>query len=210
MSLRSLLLLLVGVCVVVFIGVNWTQMSQPTELSLIFTSIHAPLGLVLLGIMVLLAVLFISLMAYTQVSVLLEAHRHAKELAAQRELAEKAEVSRFTELRAALDAEAAKLAEAIRQQGQELMARVDRAEMGLRARPVDEQIGRLAPAVEEQNRQLHARLDRLEMGLGERMSHLSSAPAAPANPPGAAQAEPGAPAPAPLVVPDDLALAEKL
>ena len=58
MSLKSLLLLLVGAAIVVFVGVNWAEMTRPTNLSLIFTEVHAPLGLVLLGLMVLLLVLF--------------------------------------------------------------------------------------------------------------------------------------------------------
>jgi len=179
MSLRSLLLLVVGLCVVVFVGVNWTEMSRPTELSLIFGSVHAPLGLVLLGFMVVLAALFVGIMAYTQGATLMQTHRHTRELAAQRELADNAEASRITELRAYLDEEMLKLSDSIRQQVQEVLARVDRAEMGLRERPVDEHIGQLVQAVQEHNRQLHARLDRLEMGLGERMGQLAPPPALP-------------------------------
>ncbi|MDR0274276.1 MAG: LapA family protein [Burkholderiaceae bacterium] len=177
MSLRSLLLLVVGACVVIFVGVNWAEMSRPAELSLIFGSIQAPLGLALLFIMAALVALFVGLTAYNQGSALMQTRRHARELAAQRELADKAEASRITELRASLEAEIAKLSDAIRQQGQEVMARVDRAEMGLRERPVDEPIGQLVQAVQDHNRQLHARLDRLEMGLGQRMSHLAPPPA---------------------------------
>jgi len=176
MSLRSLLLLLVGLCTLIFVGVNWAEMSRPTELSLVFGHIQAPLGLALLVIMAVLAALFVGLMAYTQSAALMQTRRHAKELAAQRELADNAEASRITELRAYMDAEIAKLTEAIRQQGQETMARVDRAEMGLRERPVDEHIGHLVQTVQEHNRQLHARLDRLEMGLGQRMVQLAPPP----------------------------------
>jgi len=85
-----LILLVVGVLILIFVGVNWTEMTRPTDLSLIVTDVHAPLGLVLLGIMVLLAVLFIGLIAYTQAAVLMETRRQSKELAAQRELADKA------------------------------------------------------------------------------------------------------------------------
>ena len=49
MSLRALLLLIIGAAIVAFIGVNWTAMTMPTDLNLIFTEIRAPLGLVLLG-----------------------------------------------------------------------------------------------------------------------------------------------------------------
>jgi len=175
MSLKSLLLLLVGAAIVVFVGVNWAEMTRPTNLSLIFTEVHAPLGLVLLGLMVLLSVLFVGLIAYTQGTVLIETRRHAKELSAQRELADKAEASRFTDLRAHLDKEVARLSGVIDNHTRETLARVDRAEMGLRDRPVDLEIGRLVQAVETHNRDLHARVDRLEMGLREGLSSYKPA-----------------------------------
>ena len=175
MSLKSLLLLLVGAAIVVFVGVNWAEMTRPTNLSLIFTEVHAPLGLVLLGLMVLLSVLFVGLIAYTQGTVLMETRRHAKELSVQRELADKAEASRFTDLRAHLDKEVARLSGVIDNHTRETLARVDRAEMGLRDRPVDLEIGRLVQAVETHNRDLHARVDRLEMGLREGLSSYKPA-----------------------------------
>ena len=175
MSLRSLLLLLVGAVIVAFIGVNWVEMTRPTDLSLIFTEIRAPLGLVLLGLMALLSVVFVGLIAYTQGTVLIETRRHAKELSAQRELADKAEASRFTDLRAHLDKEVARLSETIDGHTRDTLARVDRAEMGLRDRPVDLEIGRLVQAVESHNRELHARVDRLEMGLREGLAGYTPA-----------------------------------
>ena len=162
MSLRALLLLIIGAAIVAFIGVNWTAMTMPTDLNLIFTEIRAPLGLVLLGLMALLSVVFVGLIAYTQGTVLMETRRHAKELTAQRELADKAEASRFTDLRAHLDKEVARLSEVIDNHTRETLARVDRAEMGLRDRPVDLEVGRLVQAVESHNRDLHARVDRLK------------------------------------------------
>ena len=78
------------------------------------------------------------------------------------------------------------------------MSRVDRAEMGLRERPIDENIGRLVKAVDDQNRELHARLDRLEMGLGDRMTYLANStpalvsPSTPSQSPAAARPAPQA------------------
>lgn len=177
MSLRSLFLLLVGAVTVAFIGVNWGEMTRPTDLSLVFTDIRAPLGLVLIGLMALLSAVFVGLVAYQQGVVLMETRRHAKELAAQRELADKAEASRFTELRAHLDQEVSRLAESINTSSRETLARVDRAEMGLRDRPVDADVARLVQAVESHNRDLHARVDRLEMGLREGLSGTGHLPA---------------------------------
>lgn len=177
MSLRSLFLLLVGAAVVVFIGVNWAEMTRPTDLSLVFAEIRAPLGLVLIGLMALLSAVFVALVTYQQATVLLETRRHAKELAVQRELADKAEASRFTDLRAHLDKEVARLSDVIQSHTRETLARVDRAEMGLRDRPVDTEIARLVQAVENHNRDLHSRVDRLEMGLREGLAGYIPAPA---------------------------------
>ncbi len=177
MSLKSLLLLLIGAAIVIFVGLNWTAMTTPTTLTLGFSEVQAPLGLVLLGLMALLSVVFVALIAYTQGTVLMETRRHAKELAAQRELADKAEASRFTDLRAHLDKEVSRLSEVIHNHTRETLSRVDRAEMGLRERPVDADIARLAQAVENHNRDLHARVDRLEMGLRDGLAGYVPAPA---------------------------------
>jgi hypothetical protein len=58
--------------------------------------------------------------------VLLEARRHAKELQAQRELADQAEVSRFTELRAYLDTRLSELENSLSAQIGEMRERLDR------------------------------------------------------------------------------------
>ena len=132
MSLKSLLLLIIGIAVLAFVGLNWAAMNTPTDLNLGFTEIRAPLGLVLLGLMAALSVVFVAMVAYTQGTVLVETRRHAKELAAQRELADKAEASRFTDLRAHLDKEMTRLTDSVAMQTREMLSRVDRAEMGLR------------------------------------------------------------------------------
>ncbi len=81
----------------------------PTELSLGFAQVQAPLGVVMLGISALLCALFIVYLLFQQAGALLEARRYAKEMKAQRELADSAEASRFTELRAFLEAEMRRL-----------------------------------------------------------------------------------------------------
>ncbi len=176
MSLRTLFFLVVCAAITTFVGVNWTEMNRPAELSLIFAHVTAPLGLVLVGLMALLFVVFVGVMAFTQGTVLMETRRHARELAAQRELADKAEASRFTDLRQHLDQEVARLTDAVERQKQDTLSRIDRAEMGLRERPLDAEIGRLVQVVENHNRDLHARVDRLEMGLREGLADYRSAP----------------------------------
>ena len=176
--MRSFLLLLVLAAIVAFMGLNWAAMTTPADLSVGFTTIKMPLGLALLGLMALLSIVFVVLLAYHQGTVLLETRRHAKELAIQRDLADKAEASRFTELRAQLDREVERLSGAIDNHTRETLARVDRAEMGLRERPVDADIAKLVQAVETLHRDLHGRVDRLEMGLREGLSGYLPAPTA--------------------------------
>ncbi len=110
MKIGALVLLaILGLCLA-FMLLNWAAIMTPTELNLAIAQVNAPLGLVMLGITALLTVLFLVYIVYLQTSVLLEARRHAKELQNNRELADKAEASRFTELRQFIDAETDKQA----------------------------------------------------------------------------------------------------
>lgn len=110
MTLRSLLFLLVFGALAIFVLVNWSVLNEPTPLSLAFADVQAPLGIVMLGFVVLVTVLFLAYIVYLQMSGLLETRRHGKELQAQRLLADQAEASRFTELRGFLEAEFARQA----------------------------------------------------------------------------------------------------
>jgi uncharacterized integral membrane protein len=90
--------------VALFAALNWAAFTAPTELWLGVATVRAPLGLILLGMIVFLAAVFLGYVVYLQTSFLMEARRSARALQAQRELADQAEASRFTELRAHLDA----------------------------------------------------------------------------------------------------------
>jgi uncharacterized integral membrane protein len=179
MSIRSVGLLIVGLIVVVFVAANWPAMTVPADIHLLLASIHAPLGLILLGLMVLLCAVFVVFVAYLQGTVLLEARRQARELAAQRERADSAEASRITDLRAFLEQQVANLSAALENQSRAMLSRVDRAESGLREQPADPQTGQLAESIETLSRELHARIDRLEMGLRDqiKIGSFSAVPA---------------------------------
>jgi len=99
MSIRSLLLIVFFVLVALFAAVNWSAFAAPTELSLVLGTVTAPVGVIMLCLMALLTIAFLTYAMFLQTSVLFESRRHAKEIQAQRELADKAEASRFTELR---------------------------------------------------------------------------------------------------------------
>ena len=105
MKVRALVLLGVLGLFLIFMVLNWTTILAPTTLNLGVADINAPLGLVMLGMIAVLTALFLIFIVYLQTSVLFEARRHAKELQTNRELADKAEASRFTELRQFMDAE---------------------------------------------------------------------------------------------------------
>lgn len=111
MYLRTLLILLVLGAVTIFAAINWEAFTAPTTLSLIFASVEAPLGLILLAIVGVLTLLFLLYVVYLQSSVLVESRRNARELQAQRELAEQAEVSRINQLRSFLESELLRLGE---------------------------------------------------------------------------------------------------
>jgi hypothetical protein len=133
MYLRTISILIVLGALVLFTAVNWSAFTAPTTLSVVFANVEAPLGLILLGIVVLLAALFLLYVVYLQSSVLIETRRHARELHTQRELAEQAESSRFHELHAFVETGLQNLAQQTEQSKGELASRLDRLEQDLRS-----------------------------------------------------------------------------
>ena len=156
MYLRTLLLLLVLGAIATFAAVNWGPFTAPTTLSLVFASVQAPLGLIMLGLAAILTVLFLIFVVYLQASVIIETRRHSREIRAQRELAEQAESSRFSELRAFLEGELPKLSSQTADLKADVQARLDRLDENLRS------------AVEQAGNTLSAYIgeleDRLERG----------------------------------------------
>ena len=105
MNSRTLFLILVLLTIGAFAVLNWAAFTAPTTLALGFADVQAPLGLVMMAVVVLLTAIFLLYILYIQTTVLLDARRSAKEVRTHRELADKAEASRFTELRSFLDSE---------------------------------------------------------------------------------------------------------
>ena len=133
MYLRTLLLVLVLGATAAFAAVNWGAFTAPTTLSLVFTTVEAPLGLIMLGLAAILTVLFLVFLVYLQTSVILEARRYARELRAQREIAEQAETSRFTELHSFLEGELVKLTDQTANLKTEVQTRLDQLHQNLRS-----------------------------------------------------------------------------
>jgi hypothetical protein len=160
MRVRTLLLMLVVGAVVAFAAINWNAFVAPTNLSLGFTAVQAPLGVILLGLMALLTSLFLMILVSLQTSALLGARRHARELQTQRELADDAEASRLTELRAFLDVELRQLAERGDESKTTLLERLDQLHRDLRG-AFEQSVNTLAAYIGEID-------DRLERETGER------------------------------------------
>jgi len=96
-----------------FAALNWTAFMTPTTLSVFAFEIYAPLGGIMLGALAVLTLLAVAFAASWRTSMLLESRRLTRELAAQRELAERAEASRVAELGARIDALDASLRQAL-------------------------------------------------------------------------------------------------
>jgi hypothetical protein len=108
MRIWTFLLVVILLATGAFAAFNWSAFNAPTSLWLGVAHIDAPLGLLMLGTIAVITVLFLLAIGHMQSLALLEARRYAKELQANRELADRAEVSRFTELRHFIEAELAR------------------------------------------------------------------------------------------------------
>lgn len=107
MRFRTILLVVFIVLVAALVALNVDEFTRISVLSLGFTTIQASLGLVMLLLLIVAFVVFLGSTLLMQSANMLENRKHTKELNAQRELADKAEASRFTELRQFLEAQAA-------------------------------------------------------------------------------------------------------
>jgi len=126
----SVILLLAGL----FALLNWTAFTASTTLSLGFTTVQAPLGLIMLVLLVFLSVLFTVWAISLQASVMMDARRYAKELQVQRDLVDKAETSRFTELRSFMSLEQQRTTQADDDMRSAILMRLNRMEEEIRAR----------------------------------------------------------------------------
>ena len=99
MRARTLILIFGIMLVAGFAALNVDEFTRPSLLSLGFTTITVPLGMVMLLLLVAVMLVFLATTLYIQSANMLETRQYARDLNAQRELADKAEASRFTELR---------------------------------------------------------------------------------------------------------------
>jgi hypothetical protein len=133
MPLRTILILFAVGAIALFAALNWSAFTAPTTLHFGFGTVDAPLGLIMLGLTVLLALLFLIFVIYLQTTVLFEGRRHTRELQSQRELVEQAETSRYNQLHQFLETELQKYVQRSAQERQDILARLDQIERELRS-----------------------------------------------------------------------------
>jgi uncharacterized integral membrane protein len=103
MRARVVVLVLAILLLAGFAAQNWSEISRPVPLNVAVTTVQAPLALILLGLLALACVLFVASAGAMHTRHLKESREHTRALQGQRDLADKAEASRFTDLRQMLD-----------------------------------------------------------------------------------------------------------
>ncbi len=134
MGLRIILLLVVVALIAALAALNWTFLATPVAMSIGLMQVTAPLGLIMLGLTALMGLLFMVSVLYLHSTALLETRRYNKEMQAQRDLADKAETSRFTELRGYIDTLERDRSQRQSDQQAALLARIDQLEAAVKAR----------------------------------------------------------------------------
>ncbi len=109
MRFRSLLVLAAGCLAALFVLLNWRIFAAPAKLNLLLTTAEVPVGAAMLMLFALALLALWMIVGRWQGTLIVEFRRQAKELEAQRLLAESAEASRFTELGTLMREEIAKL-----------------------------------------------------------------------------------------------------
>lgn len=99
MKFRTLILVVFILMVAALVAFNVEEILRPTTLNLGLTQVQAPIGLVLLGMLALVLIVFLLTLVFNQTTHLMEVRRITREAAEQRNLADKAEASRLVELR---------------------------------------------------------------------------------------------------------------
>jgi DNA anti-recombination protein RmuC len=103
MRARLVLLLVAILLVAGFAALNWAEFMRPTSLNFGVFSTDVPLGAILLGLLAVALLLFLVSSAAANARMNATENRYHRELQAQRDLAEREETSRFTQLRQHFD-----------------------------------------------------------------------------------------------------------
>lgn len=102
-KLRTVVFLVVLFLLVLFAAVNWPLFTEISTMSVVFGTVAAPLGIVMLMVVGGLSILYLLMLARAEAGALIGSHRNAKELDEARRIALNAEESRLHDLRTELD-----------------------------------------------------------------------------------------------------------
>jgi len=155
MNFLGAVILVAMFVIAVFTLANWSVLSAPAALSFIVFEVEGPLGVILLGAMLVLVALFVLYALTLRTNMLMESRRHNQELQAQRKLAETAEASRLSELRAQIEREFAQLRTAIG----EIDGQINRHEQSMK-QSLDEATNGLSALVAEMDDKIDRALAR--------------------------------------------------
>src|SRR5881392_3775572 len=100
---RLAFIILAALVVAGIAALNWPEFTRPGTLGFGVVDTNLPLGAVMLTLIGIVLAVFLVSSAIEESRHLLEHRRHSRALQSQRELAEKAVASRFTDLRQHLD-----------------------------------------------------------------------------------------------------------
>ena len=103
MRTRSILLVVAILLVAGFAALNWAEIVRPSPLLFGPVVMDAPLGAILLGLLAITLILFLASSVAMRTQSLIDYRHQQKTLEQQRALAEKAEASRYEDLRTRLD-----------------------------------------------------------------------------------------------------------
>ena len=155
MNFLGVVILVVLLLLAVFSLANWPVLSAPATLSFIVFDVEGPLGVILLGAMLVVVGLFTLYALTLRTNMLIESRHHNQELQAQRKLAETAEASRLSELRTQIEREFAD----VRATVGEVSGQIDRNEQSVK-QSLDEAANGLAALVAEMDDKIDRALAR--------------------------------------------------
>lgn len=163
MRTRAVILIVAILLIAGFAALNWAEIIRPSQVWFGPFLMDAPLGAILLGLLAVAVVIFAVAAGAMRTQSLVESRQHFKTLEAQRDLADRAEASRFTDLRQHLDAKLNELRERDSISATEFEKSVVQGQRELRTQ------------LEQINRTIAARLTELEHRLDSRLGHTPAA-----------------------------------
>lgn len=99
MKIRTIILTLVFVLLGVFLVINWNALMTDLPIDLVYTTVHAPLGAIVVAVFGAVVLLLLVYMVLQQASVTMELRAASKEARHSRGVAEDAEKSRLADMK---------------------------------------------------------------------------------------------------------------